>query len=410
MLRFAHHDKLLGMRMKGMNALIKKFYWPVISKGKPATFPVLRPATFLLFLAATLTGCSKQQPAPPRPAVPVTVATVAQKTVPVQVKAIGTVQPYTTVAVKSQVEGTLMGVHFTEGQDVAQGQLLFSIDRRQIEADLRRAEATLAKDEAQAKNGAAQAARYARLLQEGVVAKEQADEITSNAEALQATVQADRAAVQSYKVQLTYNTIKAPFAGRTGNLKVHLGNLVKENDTDNPMVVINQIAPIYVEFAVPEQLLADIKRYKAQGQLQVAAVIPQQEDRPAEGKLTFIDNAVDRETGTIKLKGTFANKEKRLWPGQFVSVVLTLARQPDAIVAPAQAIQSGQQGQYVFVVKDDLTAEARPVKVGREVEGEVVVLAGLRPGERVVTDGQLRLVPGAKVEVKDGTQAQEKRP
>jgi multidrug efflux system membrane fusion protein len=314
------------------------------------------------------------------------------------------------VAVKSQVEGTLMGVHFTEGQDVAQGQLLFSIDRRQIEADLRRAEATLAKDEAQAKNGAAQAARYARLLQEGVVAKEQADEITSNAEALQATVQADRAAVQSYKVQLTYNTIKAPFAGRTGNLKVHLGNLVKENDTDNPMVVINQIAPIYVEFAVPEQLLADIKRYKAQGQLQVAAVIPQQEDRPAEGKLTFIDNAVDRETGTIKLKGTFANKEKRLWPGQFVSVVLTLARQPDAIVAPAQAIQSGQQGQYVFVVKDDLTAEARPVKVGREVEGEVVVLAGLRPGERVVTDGQLRLVPGAKVEVKDGTQAQEKRP
>jgi multidrug efflux system membrane fusion protein len=390
-----------------MNALINR---SVISKGKPTTFPVLRSATFLLFLAATLTGCSKQQQAPPRPAVPVTVASVAQKTMPVQVKAIGTVQPYNTVAVKSQVEGTLTGVHFTEGQDVGKGQLLFTIDRRQIEADLRRAEATLAKDEAQARNAASQAARYAKLLKEGVVAKEQADEIASNAEALEAAVQADRAAVQSYKVQLTYSTIEAPFAGRTGNLRVHRGNLIKENDTDNPLVTINQITPIYVEFSVPEQFLADIKRYAAQGQLQVEAVIPQQEDRPAEGKLTFVDNAVDRETGTIKLKSTFANKDRRLWPGQFVNVVLTLARQPDAIVAPAQAVQSGQQGQYVFVVKNDLTVEARPVKVGREVEGEVVVQAGLRAGERVVTDGQLRLVPGAKVEVKDGTQAQEKRP
>ncbi len=329
--------------------------------------------------------------------VPVTVATVIQKTVPVQVRAIGTVEAYSTVTVKSQVEGEIERVYFREGQDVERSDLLFTIDSRPFEAKLKQAEASLAKDIAQAKNAQAQADRYTKLFQDGIVSKEQYDQFRTNADALEAAVRADRAAVENAKVELGYCTIRSPIDGRTGSLMVHQGNVVKANDTT--LVVINQISPAYVDFSVPEQYLAAIKRYMTTGKLKVEAIIPNDEQHPAQGTLTFVNNAVDSGTGTILLKGTFANSERHLWPGQFVNVVLTLAKRPNAVVVPSQAVQTGQSGQYVFVVKSDHTVDSRPVVLGSSLGGEAVIEKGLQPGETVVTDGQLRLVPRAKVKV-----------
>jgi multidrug efflux system membrane fusion protein len=357
-----------------------------------------------------LSGCSEKKQQAVAPRVPVTIADVVQKTVPVQVQVIGNVDPYTTVGVKPQVTGEIVGVHFTEGQDVKKGQLLFTLDPRPFEADLLRAQANLAQDEAKLKNAEVEAHRYTRLVEAGVVAKEQAEQIQTNHEAMVATVKADRAQVEYARVQLIYTKIYSPMDGRTGNLMLHLGNVVKANP-DNPMVTINQVNPIYVEFAVPQQALPEIKQHMAKGRLKVTAIIQGQEDRPQEGMLTFVDNNVDVNTGTIKLKGTFANHERRLWPGQYVNVALTLTEEPNAIVVPTQAIQTGQQGSYVFVVKPDLTAESRPVKVERSIDNQAVVESGLSAGEKVVTDGQIRLVPGAKVEIKNtGMQAQETKP
>ncbi len=332
-------------------------------------------------------------------AVPVMIATVIQKTVPVELRAIGNVEAYSTISVKSQVEGQLELVHFHEGQDVQKGALLFAIDPRPFEAALKQAEANLARGTAQAKRAQADAERYTKLFEAGIVSKEQYDQFRTGAEALEAEVRADRAAVENARIQLGYCTIRSPLAGRTGSLIIHQGNVVKANDIT--LVVINQIRPIYASFAVPEKYLAGLKSHMASGRLRVKVVIPNDEIHPVEGVLTFVDNAVDATTGTIRLKGTFANKEARLWPGQFVNVSLTLAAQPNAVVVPSQAVQTGQQGQYVFVVKPDLTAEARPVVVNRSLGGETVIDGGLQPGEKVVTDGQLRLVPGAKVEVKN---------
>jgi len=350
---------------------------------------------------ALLSGCSgKDTKAAKPPAVPVVVATVQQKNVPLQLTAIGSVEPYSTVAVKTQITGELTGVFFKEGQFVKRGQLLFTLDKRPLQADLRRAAGALARDKAQAANAVVQARRYAALWNQGVVAKEQYDTMQSNAEALQAAVRADLGAVQNAKVQLQYCTIYSPIDGRTGNLVVHRGNQVKAND--NPaLVTINQILPIYVTFPVPEQYLADISRYsQLLKKLTVTAAPPNSTTPPTTGTLSFIDNTVDTTTGTIKLKGLFTNTNRQLWPGQFVNVVLTLADQPDAIVVPAQAVQTGQQGQFVFVVKSDMTTESRPVVISRTSEGQSIVAKGLAPGEQVVTDGQMRLVPGMKVDVK----------
>ncbi len=328
--------------------------------------------------------------------VPVTVATVVRKDVPIQVRAIGNVEAYSTVEVKSMVAGELTRVAFKEGQDVRQGDLLFTIDRRPFEAAVSQAEGTLARDRAQAANAKAQAARYQALLREGVVAKEQADQMQTSADALEAAVRADEAALQTARVNLQYCSIYAPISGRTGNLMVHAGNLVKVNDV--ALVTINQITPTYVTFSVPEQFLPDIKKYAARTKLKVEAGPPDQPS--AKGTLDFIDNAVDPATGTIKLKALFPNTERRLWPSQFVNVVLTLASQPGALVIPSQAVQTGQDGQYVFVVKPDKTAESRAVVLERTVEGEAVISNGLQDGDVVITDGQMRLVPGAKVEAK----------
>lgn len=354
----------------------------------------------LLAACALLSACSGTKAAAPVvPVVPVLVATVEQKDMPVDVQAIGAVEAYSMVAVKTQITGELTGVYFKEGQDVRKGDLLFTLDKRPFEAELKRQEANLARDTAQAELAHVQVNRYQPLFKEGVVSKEQYDQAQANADAMDAAVQADKAAVENARVQLVYCSINSPINGRLGSLLIHQGNMIKANDV--PLVNINQVEPIYVTFTVPEQHLADIKRFAAGGKLPVQVLI-QGDNRPAVGKLSFIDNAVDQATGTIKLKGEFANSDRRLWPGQFVNVTLTLHTQPNAIVVPSQAVQNGQQGQYVFVVKSDMTVEARTVTVSRSGGGQSIVEKGLTPGERVVTDGQLRLVPGARVEIKQG--------
>ncbi len=350
----------------------------------------------LVFLA----GCEKKQEKKGGAApVPVIVAVAEARDVPIQLEAIGSVESFNTVGVKTMVAGEIKTVNFKEGQDVSKGQLLFTVDRRPMEAELRRAEATLARDRATAANERAQAARHAALFKAGVVSREQAEQETASADAAEALVKADEAAVENAKVSLQYTKVFAPISGRTGNLMVQLGNIVKANP-DSPVVTINQIAPIYVTFTVPEQYLSDVKRYMGKSRIKVEAQIPN-DPTPAVGDLSFIDNAVDKQTGTIKLKGTFANADHRLWPGQFVNITVTLASQPNAITVPNEALQTGQQGQFVYVVRADGIAEARPVTVARSVEGTSVIASGIKPGDRVVTDGQLRIRSGeTKVDVK----------
>ncbi len=352
-----------------------------------------------LFLAFFSACGGKEQP-PQRPPVPVTAAAVIQKTVPVQLNAIGNVEAYSTVSVKSQIGGVLTRVHFKEEQDVNKGHPPFTIDPRPYEAALKQAEANLAKDTTQLENARVEVRRYEDLVKKGYIAQQQYDQIRTNADALEATVNADKALVENAGLQLKYCYIYSPITGRTGNLFANQGNLIKSN-ADNPMVVINEIQPIYVTFSVPEQNLSEMKKYMAEGKLKIEAFLSKEDMKPEQGVLTFIDNAVDVATGTIKLKGTFANNGKRLWPGQFVNAVMTLTSQPNAIVVPTQSIQTGQKGQYVFVIKNDLTVEDRTINVGRTLNSETVIEKGLQSGEKVVTDGQLRLVPGAKVEIKN---------
>jgi len=354
----------------------------------------------MIVVALSLIACAeKKEPPKTRPPAPVTVGTVIQADVPVKLTAVGNVESVNSVAIKAQINGTVSQVHFREGQDVVKGQLLFTIDPRPYQAALKQAEAALARDLAQAKNADEQARRYEGLIKDGIVTKEQYDALRTTADAFASSVAADRAAVENAKVQLSYCSIRSPIAGRTGNLAATIGNMIKANDTPS-MVTINQMAPIYVTFSVPEKELITIKREMAGGKLRVAAIIPHDPRGPVYGELTFVDNTVDMTTGSIKLKGTFANADGRLWPGQFVTTSLDLSTIRNAVVAPAPSIQSGQQGQYVYVIKQDGTAELRPVKAGISSEGKTVVETGLKPGETVVTDGHMRVMPGGKVEVK----------
>lgn len=355
--------------------------------------------SFSVLLIWILFACSAKTPPPRKPPVPVTAGTVVQKTVPIQLRTIGNVEAYSTVSVKSQIGGVLTRVHFREGQDVNKGALIFTIDPRPYEAALKQAEANLAKNNAQLANARKEVQRYAELVKKGYVAQEQYDQISTNAASFEATVNADMAVVENARLQLKYCSIYSPISGRTGNLMADEGNLIKAN-ADTAMVVINQVQPIYVSFTVPEQYLGEIKKYMSSGKLNVALVIGKDDNYPESGVVTFVDNAVDAATGTIQLKATFANRQRFLWPGQFVTAVMTLTTKPNAIVVPSQAIQTGQEGLYVFVIKADLTVEARPVIAGITLDGETVIEKGLQPGEQVVTDGQLRLVPGAKVEIK----------
>jgi multidrug efflux system membrane fusion protein len=333
--------------------------------------------------------------------VPVATAVVMQKPMPIDISVIGTAEPFSTVSVRAQITGELTSVNFKEGDDVRKGQVLFTLDRRPLEGALLQAQANLDRDLAQAANAKSQAQRYQDLADRGIATKEQVETSRTSAAALDATVGADRAAVDNAKVQLQFATIAAPISGRTGALMVHAGNLVRANDT-TPLVVINQVTPINVSFALPEARLAELKRYMAAGSLKVAARPPNDDRSAAIGRISFVDNQVDPSTGTIRLKGSFSNEDRRLWPGQFVNVVVTLTTDPRAVVVPTTAVQAGQQGQYVFVIKNDQTADLRTVTVARTVANESIIQQGLTPGETVVTDGQLRLVPGSRVSIKSG--------
>src|SRR5262245_47762299 len=385
-------------------------------------------------ITLAIAGCGERggdaaAKAPARPpTVPVTVSDVVPRDVPVQVRAIGNVQAYATVSVLSLVGGELFKIHFTEGQDVKAGDLLFAIDPRpfktalqqaeaqlaQHQAQVAQAQANLAKDTAQYENARVEEARYKKLADGGFVAREQYDQMLTNEQSLAATIEADKAAVttarsvvqadqamvENARLQLSYTEIRAPIDGRTGSVLIHQGNVVKANDVGNPLVVITRIHPIYVTFAVPEQFLDRIKRYRAAGELKVDAATQAPSERTARGELSFINNTVDATTGTIQLKATFANEDNSLWPGQFVNVVLTLTTERSALVIPSRAIQPGQQGPFVFIVKPDLTVESRPVVVAFTEGLDSVVAKGITSGERVVTDGQLRLIPGVRVEIK----------
>jgi multidrug efflux system membrane fusion protein len=349
--------------------------------------------------ALMLASCTGTKQKPPDDKVPVTVARVEQKDMPMQIRAIGNVQPVSTVAVRALVGGQLTRVSFGEGDDVRRGQPLFTIDPRPYAAALQQAEANLARDEANYRNAQSEAARYASLVKKDYVTKQEYEKITSGAEAAKAVVAADRAAVENARLQLSYCNIVSPIDGRTGSLMVHAGNIVHASDT-NPLVVINQVAPVYVQFAVPETQLGDL-RVRGGMRVPVSAAPQKGGAAIATGRLTFIDNAVDSTTGTIKLKALFPNQNRALWPGQFVTVAVTLQERPNAIVVPSQAVQSGQRGQYVYVVKQDRSVEMRPVQIAESVDQQSIIESGITPGEIVVTDGQLRLTPKSHVDVKN---------
>lgn len=353
----------------------------------------------VLLASAALTGCSRGGAAPtsaaPAP-VPVVTVPAVRKTMPRTVRAIGTVAPSATVAVKARVDGELTGVFFKEGDFVRQGAPLLEIDPRPMRAALAQAQANLARDQALEQRAARQDRRYAELRDRGFVSADGYAQYRTNEVAAEAIVRADAAAVETARLQLGYSRIAAPIDGVAGRLLVQRGNLVKANDA-SPLVVLNRVRPVYVAFAVPEGALAAIRSRMARATLPVSAAAQGAGARAAAGTLDFVDNTVDPATGTIQLRATFANADRALWPGEFVRVTLTLDEQRDALVVPAQAVEAGPDGAYVFVVKPDHTVAQRPVAVDRTVGAETVLARGVTPGEQVVVDGQSRLLPGTRV-------------
>ena len=338
------------------------------------------------------------------PAVLVNIALVSQELVPFRIQAIGNVEAYSTVAVKARVDGQIVEVGFKEGEEVRKGQVLFKIDPRPYEAALRQAEANALRDTAAAEQARSQEKRYQDLLDKNFVSKEAYAQIRTNATTADATAKASQAALDNAKLNVEYCTITAPIEGYAGKIQIQLGNLVKANDT-NPLVVINQVHPIYVNFAVPEQRLAEVREHMAASPLSVDALAPGSERPSASGVLIFVDNAVDPSTGTIRLRARFGNKENSLWPGQFVGVSVRLFEQPDAIVIPSTAVQTGPEGQYVYVVGQDMVADVRKIEVERTEGDHTIVASGLIKGERVVTRGQLRLGPKTRVQISKPAEA-----
>ena len=377
----------------------------------------MRVSDLLVFGAVTaaiaaFSACSGTEAQQPRQgqggpaAVPVTVASVAIKPMPLEVDVVGTAEAFSSVAVRAQITGELTSVNFRQGDDVQAGQVLFTLDRRPLEAALSQAESNLRRDLAQAGNAKAIAKRLDDLVERGISTRAERDTALATATALEATVGANTAAVENAKVQLQYATIRAPLAGRTGALMVNVGNLVRAND-QTPLVVINQISPIYVSFGIPENILPDLRRYQAQGPLQVEASAAGDDGPPSIGHITFVDNMVDQTTGSIKIKATFPNAGRQLWPGQFVNIVVRLATDRSAIVVPTSAVQMGPQGQYVYLVKPDKTVAVQPVEVARTAGNETVIKSGVNGGDVVVTDGQLRLVPGSHINIKTSAASKE---
>lgn len=402
-----------------------------LNPPRMSTNPKLAGAV-LAFAGLMLYGCMGKSSTPPvgkkkggDGAVPVTVAMVRQKDVPVEIQVVGNAEAYSVISVKSQVGGELTKVYFREGDYVKAGDKLFTIDPRQFQAQLQQAEANLmrsnaqlsqaqanlARDQAQAKYSMSQANRYASLQKEGVVSMDQTEQLRSSADAIAQAVTADQAAIESaradiaaqkatvenMRLQFNYTEIKAPVSGRTGSIAVKQGNIISANTIE--LMTINQVEPIYVTFSVPEAQLPDVKRYMAGGKLPVLASPQDNGAEQERGVLTFVDNQVDATTGTIKLKGTFTNKDHKLWPGEFVRVTLRLTTESNAMVVPNQAVQTGQEGPFVYVVKQDRSVEVRPVVTGSRVDQDLVIKKGVEPGETVVTEGQLRIAPGSRVQV-----------
>ncbi len=330
---------------------------------------------------------------------PVTVASVEQKSVPVRVEAIGNVEPYTSVQIKARVDGQIVEVNFREGQEVRQGDVLFRIDPRPYEAALRQAEAAAARDHAQLERARAQDTRYKELLEKKFVSADGYAQIQTNAMTAEAVAKASDAAVENARVQFDYTTIRSPITGYVGKILLQRGNIARAADP-NSIAVVNQVHPIYVSFAVPEQRLSEIRNRMAAGLLGVDVVPSDSKGKAISGKLAFIDNAVDQTTGTIKLRAIFENTDNALWPGQFANVSLRLYDQNDALVVPARSVQTGPDGQFVFVVKPDHSVEVRTINVARTDGETAIVASGVQKGEQVVTQGQLRLAPGTKVTVR----------
>jgi multidrug efflux system membrane fusion protein len=353
------------------------------------------------FAAMELIRGTKAAPQKAAPAVPVSVATVMRKAVPVNLTAVGNVEPYTSVSVKARVDGQILKVSFKEGDEVRLDALLFEIDPRPFQVALSQAQANLKKDQALLSHAVEQEARYKDLLEKKFISPDAYDQVRTNRDAAVATVAADEAAIQSAKLSLDYCTIRSPVTGYAGRILIQQGNLVKANDT-NPLVTINQVVPVYVSFSVPEQNIGDIRKYQAAGDLHVRVAPGDTAHPPIAGKLASLDNSADPATGTIRLRAEFPNQDKALWPGQFVNVVLTLHEQPDAIVTPSTALQNGPNGQYVFIVKPDATVELREVKVARAEGDDAVIASGLAPGDKVVIAGQLRLAPGVRITTSAG--------
>ncbi len=371
-------------------------------------FPGLR--LLALGFALLLAGCGDKAAAPAPGtkggkgggSAPVYAGTVQRKIVPLVLEAIGAVEPIRATAVRAQVTGSLFKIAIQEGQDVKQGDLLFEIDPRPFQNALRTSEADLAKARLQLETARAQVTRYKSLTADQMVSKEQFEKISDTARTLEAEVLGGESRLALAKLQLEYCSIRAPLSGRTGNLNIREGDLIRANEAGAPLVTINQLNPIYVTFSVPQQYLAPLTRYRASGMLKVRVVPPGTDEKPEEGELTFMDNTVDSSTGTLKLKGTFPNATHRLWPAQFATVTLTLAS-PEALTVPISALQTSQAGQHVYVIRADKTAELRPVVVERMYEGVAVVSKGLAEGETIVTDGQLRVIPNKPVDIKEAT-------
>jgi len=363
-------------------------------------------APLALLALLLLVACGKEQPKgpPPKPPVPVKVGQATTRTVPLQVRAVGTVEARSTVEVRSRVTGQLTAVHFQEGQDVTKGAALFTIDQAPFQIALRQAEARLQKNQALAVTARDKEKRYLTLTGEGLTSRQDYDLIKAEADSLEAAVAADRASVEEAKLQLAWSRISAPLTGRTGSLMAHAGDLVSANGSQ-PLVIIHQVEPIDVSFTIPEKELARVRSVAKGGTLAVAAILPGEEQNPETGELSFIDNAVDTKTGTIRLKGSFKNTGRRLWPGQFVTAVITLASFDNATVVPTAAVQTGQKGTYVYVARAEGTAELRPVRTGIAFEDVTVISDGVKPGETVVVDGQMRLYPDAKLDIKNAEKA-----
>ena len=331
---------------------------------------------------------------------PVVVTKAQKKQVPLTLDAIGAVEPSRTTAVRSQVTGYLLKIHFQEGQDVQQGDLLFEIDSRPFQNAMQSAEAELQKTRVQLETARTQVERYRGLSADQSISKEQFQALLDNERVLTAQAQASEAAFNNAKLQLEYCSIRSPLAGRTGSVGLHEGDLVRASDPNVSLVTVHQLSPIDVTFSVPQQHLSALARYRAAGNITVTAIPPGDDSNEREkGTLSFMDNNVDSTTGTVKLKATFPNSAHRLWPGQFVITRVTLAT-PEVLVVPFAAIQNDQKGQHVFVIKEDNTAEFRSVTVERSTETEAVISKGLKESETIVTDGQLRVTPGKPVEIK----------